>query len=439
MGPREREGPRRAWIVAPHFPPSNLASVHRARLIANHLAESDWEAHVLTAAPEFYEERPDPDLVRLVDPSVRVESTGAFPQRWTRPLGFGDLGLRAWWPMLRALRRAAAQARVDVLHLTIPPNYPALLGRALWRSHRVPYLVDYIDPWVPESDLGAWPFSKLGFSLKLARLLEPVAVAHASGLAGITPGYYEGVLRRNPRLSGVPTLACQYGASRRDAELAAESGIRPQHLERNCPAAQVVYAGALLPKAHTPMRAFLRALARHNAGMGRPIRLVCLGTGRSPDDPRGFQVKPLADAEGASQWVREHPERHPYLEVLATLAAADGIAVIGSTEPHYSPSKIFQSLLARRPVLALLHESSEAAALLRRSDAGAVVAFGGEPEIGALSSKIEAALQNWPAADIPSVRWETFERYDAAAIARRFAVFYDEVIAFAQKTGRGEK
>lgn len=430
---------RRAWIVAPHFPPSNLASVHRARLVANHLAESGWEAHVLTAAPEFYEERPDPDLVRLVDPSVRVEPTGALPQRWTRPLGLGDLGLRAWWPMLRALRRAATQGRVDVLHITIPPNYPALLGRALWRSHRVPYLVDYIDPWVPESELGARPFSKLGFSLALARVLEPVAVARASGLAGIAPGYYEGVLRRNPVLTGVPTLACQYGASRRDATVAAGSGIRPRRIEENCPAAQVVYAGALLPKAHAPMRAFLRALARHNTGPGRPIRLVCLGTGRSPDDPRGFQVMPLADAEGATEWVREYPERHPYLEVLATLAAADGIAVVGSTEPHYSPSKVFQSVLARRPVFALLHEASEAAELLRQSGTENVVTFGGEPEIGALAGEVEAALRGWPPAKAPEVRWEAFERHDAAAIARRFAAFYEKVIAYAQKKGRGKK
>jgi hypothetical protein len=439
MAASPRDGSHRAWIVAPHFPPSNLASVHRARLVANHLAENGWEAHVLTAAPEFYEERPDPDLVRLVDPSVCVESTGALSQRWTRPLGIGDLGLRAWWPMLRALRRAAEQGRVDVLHLTIPPNYPALLGRALWWSHRVPYLVDYIDPWVPESNLGARPLSKLGISLALARILEPVAVAHASGLAGITPGYYEGVLRRNPVLSGLPTLACQYGGSRRDADLAAQANIRPRRIETRCPTAQVVYAGALLPKAHAPMRAFLRALARHNAKTVRPIRLVCLGTGRSPNDPLGFQVMPLAKAEGAAEWVREHPERHPYLEVLSTLAAADGIAIIGSTEPHYSPSKVFQSALARRPVLALLHEASEAAELLRQSSAGTVVTFGSKPDIGTLSVTIEAALQNWPAAESPEVRWNAFVSHDASAIARRFAVFYDEVIAYAQEKVRREK
>lgn len=423
---------RRVWIVAPHFPPSNLASVHRARLLANHLAEQGWEARVLAAAPAFYEERPDPDLVRLVDPSVRVMHVGALPQRWTRPFGLGDLGIRAWWPMLRVLRAAAARGEVDVLHITIPPNYPALLGRALWSSHRVPYCVDYIDPWVPESDLGARPFSKLGVSLALARALEPLAVARASGLAGITPGYFEGVLRRNPRLRGTPTLACQYGASRRDAEAAAASDVRPRRLVRDDPAAQIVYAGALLPKARAPMRALLRALARHNAAARRPLRLVLLGTGCATDDPAGFQAAPLAREEGAAEWVREYPERHPYLEVLATLAAADGIAVVGSTEPHYSPSKLFQAVLARRPVFALLHEQSEAAALLRESGAGIAVTFGSEPDLGALSARIEDALRDWPPAAAPEPRGETFAAHDAAEVARRFAAFYEQMIAHAK-------
>ena len=44
------------------------------------------------------------------------------------------------------------------------------------------------------------------------------------------------------------------------------------------------------------------------------------------------------------------------LDVLTHLDAASGILVLGSTEPHYRPSKVFQSLMSRRPVLALLHE-----------------------------------------------------------------------------------
>ncbi len=429
---------RRVLLIAPHFPPSNLASVHRARLLANHLGACGWEPRVLAVQPAYYEERLDPDLERLVDPSVQILRVRAIPQGWTRPLGLGDVGIRGWPFLARTLDRLARERQIDLLHIPIPSNYPALLGRWLWERHRVPYVIDYIDPWVPESDLGARFPSKAWVSFPLARLLEPVPVRRAAGLAGITEGYFAGVLRRNPALRGVPTLAFQYGASRLDHEAAKKDGTPPRRLDRDGACAQAVYAGALLPKAVEPMRCLLRAIARANAvpGRTRPLRLVCLGTGRSPDDPQGFQVLPLARSVGAEAWVREHPERHPYLEVLATLAAADGIVVVGSTESHYSPSKIFQAVLSRRPLLALLHRKSEAAALLRESGAGRAVVFDSEPDREQLTRECEQALDNWPPAVPPPVKWEVFDRHDAAANARRVACFYEEALEHSHRIKR---
>ena len=43
-------------IVAPHFPPSNLAAVHRARLWAQHLAEFGWKPTILATHWDHYEE-----------------------------------------------------------------------------------------------------------------------------------------------------------------------------------------------------------------------------------------------------------------------------------------------------------------------------------------------------------------------------------------------
>ena len=56
----------------------------------------------------------------------------------------------------------------------------------------------------------------------------------------------------------------------------------------------------------------------------------------------------------------EHPQRVSYIDVLSHLVQAAAILVIGSTEPHYSPSKIYQSVEARRPIFALLHKASTA-------------------------------------------------------------------------------
>ncbi len=420
---------KHVWLVAAHFPPSNLASVHRARLFANCLIHEGWDVTVLTVNPQFYEERLDPDLEKLVHPAVRVVRVGAIPAGWTRPFGLGDIGIRAFLSMREALNEAITKGKVDLVHITIPSNYQALLGAALSRTSRVPYIIDYIDPWVLERN-DIYPFlSKESMSLELARILEPIAVQHASGILGITESYYAGAVSRNPHLRHIPKRALQYGMSEWDFEQAALNPVHPRRLDPRGRSPQLVYAGAFLPKAVLPMRGLLKGMAKVNRAERKddPVRLLCLGTGVSAKG--GEQVRQIAEDVGAGEWLTEFPERHDYLEILATLKAADGIVIVGSTEPHYSPSKLFQAVLARRPVLALLHEKSEAAQIMTQTNAGVAVLFDAHPNENHLSRQCSRVLQHWPSSS-PEVRWEAFRPYLAESIAHELASFYDEVLKF---------
>src|SRR5207248_920768 len=92
--PRHHHVRRRVIIVAPHFPPSNLASVHRSRLLAHHLREFGWEPIIVTVAPGYYEEDLDWELTKLLSSDLRVERVSALP---TRPIRFvGDVGIRGF-------------------------------------------------------------------------------------------------------------------------------------------------------------------------------------------------------------------------------------------------------------------------------------------------------------------------------------------------------
>jgi hypothetical protein len=111
------------------------------------------------------------------------------------------------------------------------------------------------------------------------------------------------------------------------------------------------------------------------------------------------------------------------LDVLKKLEAADGIFILGSTEPHYTPSKVYQAVLSKKPILAVLHEKSTAVNIIRDSKAGIVVTMNGEEELDSLpihflevlkqfqdfqhsfnSSKIDkAALEQYSAKAVTSV------------------------------------
>ena len=103
-----RRDERRVALVSSHFAPSNLVGGHRARLWSRYLPEFGWEPIVVTGDPARYEERPDPDLERLVAPGLEVVHAPTLP---TRPIRLvGDVGVRAFWGCYRALAEARAPA-----------------------------------------------------------------------------------------------------------------------------------------------------------------------------------------------------------------------------------------------------------------------------------------------------------------------------------------
>ena len=53
------EARKNILIISPHFPPSNLASVHRSRIFAKHLPAFGWSPIILTIHEKFYEEELD--------------------------------------------------------------------------------------------------------------------------------------------------------------------------------------------------------------------------------------------------------------------------------------------------------------------------------------------------------------------------------------------
>lgn len=366
---------RTVAIVAAHFVPSNLAGVHRSRLWSLHLREFAWEPVIVTTHWDYYEEKIETELMELVPPDLKVIRTKAFG---TRPIRLvGDLGVRAFRAHYRALLELAHSNAVDFVHITIPSNFSALLGRLVHRKTGVPYGIDYIDPWVHQFPGSRKLFTKAWASARLADWLEPWAVRDASLITGINRRYYQGVLDRNPHLTSQAVLAeMPYGGSEADHDFARRHPRPAKLFAAHAGKFNLIYAGAMLPNAYVVLDRLLASLAllkKKRPGLPQQFHLHFVGTGKSPDDAQGYNIKPHLYRHGLSDCATEYPQRLPYLDVLNHLHGASGILVMGSTEPHYSPSKIFQSVMSRRPVLALLHEQSTAVQILREANAGPVL------------------------------------------------------------------
>jgi glycosyltransferase involved in cell wall biosynthesis len=411
-------------IVSPHFPPSNLAAVHRTRLFAQHLPSLGWEPIIVTVHHRFYEEELDWNLHSLLPSTLRVERVNALPSKPVRTIG--DIGVRGFYSMYKKIMEIVKEEKVDFLYIPIPSNFAALLGRLVYRKTKVPYGIDYIDPWVHR-----WPgtekrFSKHWWSMKLGEWLEPFAVKKVALITGVAQGYFDAVLERNSHLKTTAiTAAMPYGGEALDHDYVKKNSGGAYLFEKVTGKIDLVYAGAMLPKAIGPLNEVLKSIAA-NRKLFENVRFHFIGSGKSPSDENGYNIKALA--EEYNLWgsvILEYPKRIPYLDVLSHLAKADGAFILGSTEPHYTPSKVYQSVLSGKPIFAVLHEKSTACDIIRSTNAGVTLSFNGEDGLGDIRKNFVSQWQQYTTFsscfDASTVDREKFEEYSAFSVTKILA------------------
>lgn len=366
---------RNILIIYPHWPPSNLAGVHRPRLITNFLPAFNWHPVVLTVAPEYYEEVPDPDLEKTVNKDTEVYKVKAFQVPGNIRL-IGDIGLRGMPFLYRQAKKIIRSRQINFIWIPVPSYYTAVLGRLLYNKFKIPYGIDYIDPWyngIPGADK---KFSRAWLSNRLAGLLEPFAVKKASLISGVSVSYYQYLFDKGWVSPRIPHAGMPYGFDPKDHQVKTGSITYPWEDIAGCK--PLIYAGAFLPESHYFIRHLFQAIAvmQNDGSLDRQIHLYFLGTGNYP----GKSIADYADEYGIGDRVHEYRQRFPFLQILNFLNASYGVMVIGTTEKHYTASKIYQAVLSEKPVFAVLHHESTAVHFLRECRADSYLVTYNEDE-----------------------------------------------------------
>jgi glycosyltransferase involved in cell wall biosynthesis len=427
-----RPGQRRVIIVSPHFPPSTLAGVHRARHLSGHLANHGWSPTILRVNPACYTETNDPDLARLLPTDIRQIAVGALPAWWMRRLGIGDIGLRAYVPLRTALLQAVRAGEADAVLITGSPFYPLCLsGSVKAVAPRVPVVLDFQDPWVSSRRGAHRAWTKAGLSSALARTLEPIALRHADAVTSVSAVQNQEMSERYPWLH-VPMEAIPIGGDPRDFDAL-------RSLERTTPAlalppdlVHLSYVGTFLPRAGKLVEALFRAFRLlHDAdpGLARSIRMNFIGTSNQPDDPGNERVMPIARAQGVEAFVSEVPRRLPFLDALSVLSRSTGLLLIGSDEPHYTASKIYPALMSGTPHLSIFHRASSADEILRRAGGGENFSFGDDAELDAIVPGLADGLSRLArGAVVGRCDPQAYADVTAHAVAGRFARLFDRLV-----------
>ena len=312
--------------------------------------------------------------------------------------------------VLRCLPALLA-GRPDVLYSSAPPFSGHLAALLLKRLHPVPWVADFRDPWASNPFNGDLPYPSLR---NLNANLEALVVREADLVVLNTPAVEADFRRRYPNLDRFVTVTNGYDPSL--PSRVAALGERPS------PGAEgkieVVHSGEVYGlRSPRHLLEALGALKRRAPGEFERLSLCFIGRvhGREELEARARAL----GVEGALCF----RGMVPYEDALCGCARADMLLVLGvmGKEPEVQvPSKLFEYLAFRKPILALAKEGGAIHALLEASGVPFLLADLED------AAAIEKVLARAVRGDFDGGRgWGAVETFAFDRVARRLSGMLD--------------
>ena len=427
--------PKTVLIVSPHFPPINAPDHQRVRMALPHFKEFGWEPVVLAVEPECSENSRDDSLLATIPEDVEIHRVRALPVGVTRRVGIGNLALRSL-PYFRAKGNQLLSSRGFDLVFFSTSMFPVMsLGPVWLKRFGVPYVLDFQDPWLSDYYKGSSlrpPGGKMkyAFSNILGRALEPRVVREAAHILVVSPAYPELLRARYPELNGKGFTVLPFAASERDFEFAKASETTHDVFAINDGFVHWVYAGAGGAIMEKSIRSFFMALqsrTEREPQLRKRLRIHFVGTDYAEASRARKTVEPIAAEFELDDIVDERTDRLPFLTTLKLLRDADALLLFGSDDPSYTASKLFPYIMARKPLLAIVHEKSSVCDIVRKTRAGTLVTFSGEDNLAEIAERINSEwFDSQPVA--AATDWKEFERYTARSMTASLCSVFDEAI-----------
>lgn len=369
-----------------------MTGVHRSRLFAKYLPYFGWEPIVLTIDECCYEEKLDKNLNILIPKAQKIKRVKAFSL--SKPRIIGDIGLRAFFQLYKKANEIISREKIDFVYILIPSFYLSLLGSLLHHKHGVKYGIDYIDPWVHFFPGSERIFSRHWFSTKLSKLLEPIAVKRASLITSVSPSYVQPIFDRNKKLINTTKMfSFPYGWDPEEKDFIGNYKSKSQLYVTNNKL-KLVYTGVFMPNSVKILKEWLRCI-NDNIDQFQDVEIHFIGTGAPKSSPNRNSIADIAkEYKLYGTIIFEHPDRIPYFDLLYHISISDGLFILGSTETHYTPSKLFNAFVTAKPVFAILHSASSAKNILDDTNWGIACSFSPN-DVTNFQHELIASFKEW--------------------------------------------
>jgi glycosyltransferase involved in cell wall biosynthesis len=439
------------------FPPAAWVGAHRTLKYCKYLGAHGWTPVVLTAKPigvTFLDEK----LLRQIPPDVVVHRTFDLdPAKWeeklaarkqrsprepeaavakadAQPAQARPSPLRKLKVLVKALLKDSPDShvfwvpfaffrglwilmreRIDVIYCSTPPHSSHLIAYLLAMCARKPYVLDFRDPWYVEGSARK-PEGKIPALLRLETWAKRRIVLGAKRIVCVSNGELAELRAEYPEME-TERFAC------------ITNGFDPSDFEPPPPPAsksaqlQLIHAGTIYSGVADELFEALRRMVLADPGMSRKMRVHLLG-----DIAHSYE-NDVRELEGAGIVIRHG--LLPHAKTLQMVHASDVVVILMGGDrylPSHLPSKAFEYLHARKPILAIAGEG-ELAQLVRASGLGIVVL---PHSVDGLVDALRRLMGDHVAGRAPHVPDQAFiRRFERQALAAQLAV----VLADAARAG----
>jgi hypothetical protein len=386
-------------MIAFHYPPGRGSSgLQRTLGFSRYLPEHGWGPVVLTVKPSAHPEVGGDQLgdipagvpvtrVLALDTARHLAMGGRYPGWLSIPDRWATWLLGAVPAGLRLVRRH----RPEVIWSTYPIATAHLIAYALHRLTGRPWVADFRDPMTEVDPLTNRRFpadQKIGAA---RRWIERLAVRHAARLVFVSPSALALYRTRYPEVPDERWALIPNGydesafaaaeAASRQAPVPATGARHPLTL---------LHSGILYPTPdRDPTQFFmaLRSMASVGAVRAGELRVVLRATGHDAHYRR------VIAEMGVEAFVTLEPPVG-YREALREMLSADGLLVFQGRDSNTAiPAKLYEYLRARRPILALVDDEGDTAALLRELRVGTLAPLTSSTGIATALSAFLATLR----------------------------------------------
>ena len=252
---------------------------------------------------------------------------------------------------------------------------------------------------------------------------------HVDAISAVSSATLASLRTRNLLRVDVPVEIIPIGAERRDHAVAAEWGRNL--IVREEGTFHVAYLGTLTSRMLPALSVFLHAVSQARSTASRRIALHLIGTSAQAGGNDQHDLRSLAAQSGVIADLHLHPARVSYLDALRTMQEADLLLLVGSTDSHYTASKLFPYWLTGKPILGLFHRQSTIVGLAEELGGTRLIVYNEseppETRVGELSALLAESVEGKTI--VPPRNEQAFESYSADGVASRYARLFSKVAA----------